>query len=108
LEQLEGFVVEKRALALFYLTELAPALNVFHEPAGCRSNYWLNAVICDDQAMRDAMLVETNAAGVMARPVWALMTRLPMHEGALRGPLDTSEWLAARVVNIPSGVRGNV
>ncbi|MCF8516732.1 MAG: LegC family aminotransferase [Rhodobacteraceae bacterium] len=106
LERLDGFVTEKRALAAFYRTELGDTLNIFAEPEGCRSNYWLNAVICDDAVMRDAMLAETNAAGVMTRPIWALMTRLPMHRSALRGPFDLSEWLAARVVNIPSGIWG--
>lgn len=106
LEQLDEFVAEKRSLAAFYAVELGGLVQVFQEPDGCRSNYWLNAVICEDQAMRDAMLAETNAAGVMTRPIWALMTRLPMYADALRGPLDTSEWLAARVVNVPSGIRG--
>jgi dTDP-4-amino-4,6-dideoxygalactose transaminase len=107
LEQMETFVAEKRALAAFYTLELKGRLRLFHEPEGCRSNYWLNAVICEDQVMRDAMLAETNAAGVMTRPIWALMTRLPMYADALHGPLETSEWLAARVVNIPSGIRSS-
>jgi len=105
LERLDSFVAEKRALAAFYTAELKGTLRVFQEPEDCRSNYWLNAVICEDQAMRDAMLAETNAAGVMTRPIWALMTRLPMYADALHGSLAASEWLAARVVNIPSGIR---
>lgn len=106
LEQLEAFIAEKRALATYYAAELKGDLQVFTEPDGCRSNYWLNAVICQDRAMRDAMLAETNAAKVMTRPIWALMTTLPMYAGAARGPLDMSEWFEARVVNIPSSVRG--
>ena len=50
------------------------------------------------------MLVATNAKGVMTRPIWALMTRLPIHAHALKGPLPNSEWLEARVVNLPSSV----
>ena len=74
------------------------------EPEGCQSNYWLNAIICEDGAARDTVLTATNAAGVMTRPIWALMTRLPMYAGCDRGPLPMAEWLEARVVNIPSGV----
>ena len=107
LEQLEGFVAEKRALAARYAQALSGLVEVMAEPAGCRSNYWLNALICEDLAMRDAMLAATNAAGVMTRPIWALMTRLPMYVAALRGPLPVSEWLEARVVNIPSGIRSH-
>ena len=104
LERLEAFVVEKRALAATYAEALAGQFEVVVEPAGCRANYWLNAIICDDRAMRDAVLAATNAAGVMTRPIWALMTHLPMFQNASRGDLSMAEWLAARVVNIPSAV----
>jgi aminotransferase in exopolysaccharide biosynthesis len=106
LERLGAFLQEKRALARHYIDGLDGMIEVVREPDGCRSNYWLNAVICDDQAMRDALLAATNAAGVMTRPIWALMTTLPMFRDAPSGPLAMSEWLAARVVNLPSGIRG--
>jgi len=41
---------------------------------------------------------------VMTRPIWALMNRLPMFANARRGDLSQSEWLEARVVNLPSSV----
>lgn len=105
LEQLEAFVEEKRALALLYSEQVGNAgLQFFQEPEGCRSNYWLNAVVCEDRAMRDAMLNETNGAGVMTRPIWQLMNRLPMFSGALAGDLRNAEWLEARVVNVPSSI----
>ena len=50
------------------------------EPAGCTSNYWLNALIAKDRKHRDLLLEETNAAGVMTRPAWELMTRLKIYE----------------------------
>lgn len=106
LEQLDQFLAEKRALAQHYTTGLSGLIEVVQEPAGCRSNYWLNAVVCEDLAMRNAVLKATNAAGVMTRPIWALMTTLPMYAAAPRGPLPMAEWLAARVVNLPSGIRG--
>ena len=105
LEQLPAFLESKRALAQRYIqffegTNLQPIL----EPEHCRSNYWLNGVICEDPAQRDALLKATNEAGVMTRPIWALMTRLPAHANALAGPLDNAQWLEARVVNLPSSV----
>jgi dTDP-4-amino-4,6-dideoxygalactose transaminase len=48
------------------------------------------------------LLKSTNSAGVMTRPIWALMTRLPAYANALRGPLENAQWLEARVVNLPS------
>ena len=105
LEQLPAFLQSKRDLAARYIeffkgTDLQPIV----EPDDCRSNYWLNGVICQDGAQRDALLKTTNDAGVMTRPIWALMTRLPLFTNALRGPLDNAEWLEARVVNLPSSV----
>ncbi|KQT31163.1 aminotransferase DegT [Sphingomonas sp. Leaf412] len=105
LEQLDGFVARKRALADDYRTFLDGSdLTFVVEPDGCRSNYWLNAVICQDMAHREALLAATNREGVMTRPIWALMNNLGMYAGCRRGPLDTAQWLEERVVNLPSSV----
>ena len=105
LEQLPAFLASKRTLAARYIEFFKDSdLQPIVEPVGCRSNYWLNGVICQDGAQRDALLKATNDAGVMTRPIWALMTRLPIYANALRGPLDNAEWLEARVVNLPSSV----
>lgn len=103
LEQLMGFVDIKRALARRYQAALAGSdLQFIDEPADSRSNFWLNAVLCNDRAHRDAFLKDMNAAGVMTRPIWTLMSRLPMFANAPRGDLTNSEWLEDRVVNLPS------
>lgn len=105
LEQLPAFIASKRVLAERYIEFFKGGdIQPIVEPDDCRSNYWLNGVVCQDGAQRDALLKATNAAGVMTRPIWALMTRLPIHANALRGPLDNAEWLEARVVNLPSSV----
>lgn len=105
LEQLEAFIEAKRALATAYQNELsATNLAFVSEPEGCRSNYWLNAVVCEDKAHRDALLETTNQQGVMTRPIWALMNHLSMYENCRRGDLSNAEWLEARVVNLPSSV----
>lgn len=105
LEQLPAFLESKRDLATRYIEFFKGSdLQSIVEPADCRSNYWLNGVICQDGVQRDALLKSTNDAGVMTRPIWTLMTRLPLYTQALRGPLDNAEWLEARVVNLPSSV----
>lgn len=105
LEQLETFVQIKRELAAAYEDLFADtSLRFVKEPPGCRSNYWLNGVICEDRAQRDALLEATNRQGVMTRPIWSLMNHLNMYRGCRRGPLNNAEWLAARVVNLPSSV----
>jgi aminotransferase in exopolysaccharide biosynthesis len=105
LEQLETFIEAKRALAVAYEEFFSDTNLAFvNEPANCRSNYWLNAVICEDKAHRDELLATTNKQGVMTRPIWALMNHLAMYQSCRRGDLSNSEWLEARVVNLPSSV----
>lgn len=105
LEQLPSFLASKRVLALRYIDFFKCSdLQSIVEPKDCCSNYWLNGVICHDGKQRDELLKSTNKSGVMTRPIWTLMTRLPLFANALRGPLDNAEWLEARVVNLPSSV----
>lgn len=105
LEQLEAFIANKRVLAAQYATHLSGSdLQFVIEPEACRSNYWLNAVVCDSREQRDHLLKSTNDAGVMTRPIWALMNRLPAYAHCRQGPLIQAEWLEARVVNLPSSV----
>ncbi len=105
LEKLEAFIASKRVLADRYAALLqASDLQFVSEPPQCRSNYWLNAVICDSRAQRDALLAATNEKGVMTRPIWTLMNHLPIFAHCRKGDLSNSEWLEARVVNLPSSV----
>lgn len=107
MEQLPDFLAKKRALAEHYAAHLeASDLRFVREPADSRSNYWLNAVICEDREQRDALLKATNDSGVMTRPVWALMNHLGMFAHCRRGPLANAEWLEQRVVNLPSSAGG--
>jgi perosamine synthetase len=68
------------------------------------SNYWLQTLLLDaahaDQ--RDAVLAATNDGGLMTRPIWALMNRLPMYAKSPSAPLPVAESLEQRVINIPS------
>jgi aminotransferase in exopolysaccharide biosynthesis len=105
LEQLDGFLARKRELADVYRSLLrGNDMQFVDEPRDSRSNFWLNAVVCQDRAQRDELLQQTNAAGVMTRPIWTLMNKLPMFAHSRQGPLDHAEWLEARVVNLPSSV----
>jgi len=106
LEQLETFISAKRELADCYATHLKGSdLQFFTEPTDCRSNYWLNVVVCENKQERDALLKATNDNSVMTRPIWALMNHLPMYASSRKGDLTQAEWLEARVVNLPSSVK---
>ena len=106
LEQLDGFLVNKRATAEAYKAFFKQQqVAFFEERADEHCNYWLNAIILKDKSERDSFLTEMNAKAVMCRPIWQLMNRLPMFVNCERGDLSNAEWLEARVVNIPSGVK---
>lgn len=106
MEHLQEFVNNKRELARRYADFFMNTdITFFSEPNGCKSNYWLNAIILQDKFSRDRFLEETNDAGVMTRPVWQLMNRLPMFRKCQCGDLSNAEWLEERVVNLPSSVR---
>ena len=108
LEQLPRFVQRKRALAVRYQEALAdiPGIDVFHEAAFARSNYWLNLLLLKqpDMALRDAILQATHAAGVLTRPAWRLLSQLPMYAHCPHADLAISENLAARLICLPSSV----
>ena len=42
--------------------------------------------------------------GIMTRPIWIMMHKLPMFKHAQCGDLENSIWLNDRIVNIPSSV----
>lgn len=46
----------------------------------------------------------SNEHGVMTRPAWQLMNRLPMFKDCQTDELTNSIWFEERVVNIPSSV----
>ena len=103
LERLNDFVVKKRELAELYADFFRDeACEFVSEPSYASSNYWLNAVVCEDGVSRESILASTNEKGVMTRPVWQLMTRLPMYSNAISGDLATSEWFEKRLLNLPS------
>ena len=104
MEQLDYLINLKRNLAEQYKAFFAQTeFEFFTEPEHCRSNYWLNVIITKDRQQRDDILQYTNDHGVMTRPIWELMNRLPMFSHCQTDALENSIWLADRVVNIPSG-----
>jgi len=78
------------------------------EPLHSISNYWLNAILLPNRKERDRFLIFLNENGVMTRPAWELMNRLPMFKNTQIGILENAEYLAERIVNIPSSVKFNL
>ena len=105
LENLDNFVLKKRKLALAYSDFFINTPYAFmNEPENSKSNYWLNLIILGSKSQRDLFLNKTNINGVMTRPIWTLMHKLSMFKDSQCGTLTNSEWLAQRVVCLPSSV----
>jgi len=106
LENLRKFMEKKRELATIYADFFKNTTYDFvKEPINSKSNYWLNAIILKDKHQRDLFLDKTNSKGVMTRPIWTLMNRLPMFQNAQCSTLNNAIWLEQRVVNVPSSLK---
>ena len=107
LEHIEEYVASKRETAKAYeeFFKTIPDIEFFVDSPDTRSNYWLQVVILKDRDAQQEFLQYTNDNGVMTRPIWELMNRLPMFEHCENDGLKNTIWFADRVVNIPSSVR---
>jgi perosamine synthetase len=106
LEQLPDFLQAKRCLFRQYAAAFTGVTGVrlLAEPRGCRSNYWLQTLLLDElhAGRRDEVLAAANDAGLMTRPAWTLMHRLPAFAICPRMPLTVAESLESRLINLPS------
>lgn len=103
LTRLEERLAEKRRLAMAYKDLFRGSDPIFvEEPAGTRSNYWLNAIVCPTPELAEHWLETTNAAGVMTRPMWEPMHRSQVYKDCERGELPVTERQADCIVCLPS------
>ncbi|WP_433901926.1 LegC family aminotransferase [Sphingobacterium puteale] len=106
LEELEVFLADKRDLAASYAKLFKGlGLKFREELPESKANYWLMCVELENKAERESFLKHTNEVGIMTRPIWNLMHRLPMYANFQRDDQKNAEFLEERIVNIPSSVR---
>ena len=107
LENLEKILENKRKTAMAYKEFFAGSdIKFFDEPANCKSNFWLNAVVLPNKESQIKFLEDTNDNHVQTRPIWELMNRLEMFKSCECDDLTNAIRFADTVVNIPSGYRG--
>jgi dTDP-4-amino-4,6-dideoxygalactose transaminase len=106
LEQLGGFIENKRTLASEYNSYFKSIGIKFRtELPNTKANYWLMCVEFGNRAERDQFLKATNDAKVMTRPIWQLMFRSPMYVQCQKDEQKNAIFLEDRIVNVPSSVR---
>tara|TARA_X000000368_G_scaffold264012_1_gene209032 strand:- start:16658 stop:17806 length:1149 start_codon:yes stop_codon:yes gene_type:complete len=77
-------------------------INLVDIPKNTGWNYWLTSILLKNKKERDIFLEETNKQGIMTRPIWTLMYRLPMYRNVQRDSQKNAEYLEERIVNLPS------
>jgi len=105
IESLPKILNKKRAIAKKY-QEWGDenGIQFVKEHEYTKANYWLNTIITENIAQRDELLEETNNNGVMTRPVWTPMHKLPMNSHCQKIELTNTDWLNDRLVNVPSSM----
>lgn len=105
LENLNFFLKTKRELAYRYEAFFKENGVKFRtETKDTKANYWLMCIELENKTERDKFLEFSNDAGVMTRPIWQLMHRLPMYQNCQTDSQKNSKFLEERIINIPSSV----
>jgi len=108
LEKLPFILEKKRKLFGIYkkVFEGIEEVSLMSEPIGCSSNYWLQTLILQNgfENQLEKILEVTNINGFMTRPVWRLMHLLEIYKNNPKMDLTSSEKLAKKIINIPSGL----
>ena len=109
LEQLEGFVRIKRAVASRYEAGLrgVPGLTLMREARWARSTFWMYTVLVDEKRFgmdSRALLGRLAGKGIMTRPLWQPMHRSPAHAGAQSYHCETADRLYRDAISLPSSV----
>lgn len=110
LEDLDRRLEAKRQIYQRYVQAFAglEGVELLEEPVGCRSNFWmvsLRFTTSDPltaQAQRLKLLKAAHEIGILIRPIWTPLHKLPMYFDCPSGPLPIAENQASRVVNLPS------
>lgn len=106
LEQLDTRLAQKKKLFDAYSKTFhgLTGVRLFTAPEESVSNNWLVTLVLDTAKARDReqLLQALNDAGIMARPIWTPLHRLPMYVNNPSANLAQAEEIEARILNIPS------
>jgi perosamine synthetase len=106
LERIEDIINAKRLLLYSYNQIFSvDTVKLKPIPDDTDWNHWMISVELENLDQRDLFLSETNGVGVMTRPIWKLISSLPMYKECQRDDLKNSIWLEQRIVNVPSSVK---
>lgn len=106
LERIEEIIKKKRLLFNKYKTIFSETKDVrlFQEPANCRSNYWLNALILEKSKknLKNQFISSCHKNNILVRPVWELLNNLKYLNNFQKDDLSCSREMHSRIINLPS------
>lgn len=106
LETLPLKLSKKRELTELYIDAFAKltGVRIFEERAYAKSNYWLQAMILDNENLwaRDEILTQCQQQGLFVRPAWTPIHQLRPFKQFPRMDLNVSKLFAQSLINLPS------
>lgn len=107
LSRFDDFLKRKRVLAGKYKESAAKHKSFYfcEEPKDTKSNYWLNNIVVKDSASLEQLnevIGHCHEQGYQVRPIWTPMHQLDIYKNCPQMPLPNTEWLATRVISLPS------
>jgi perosamine synthetase len=101
LEQIEGILKKKRAIADWYRVNLSDLpLELQQEQAGTTHSFWMCSALAADSPTRDALRGHLSSNGIETRPVFHPAHTMPVFFSKERFPI--AESLSQRGFNLPS------
>lgn len=104
LEQIEGFIAQKREMYDFYKKKLdgKHGFRILPFVKDARCNKWFYSLyLKDGHYKRDEVIEALSAKRIQTRPIWSLVHEQPPYAGCEAYEVAKAEQMRAKIVNIP-------
>lgn len=104
LEQLQNIISAKKELYEQYRNYFknTKTIQLISENDESSWNYWMQSILFGDPYERDNFLKFTNENNIQTRAVWKPLHQLKMYEDCPKDSMKNTEYIAKRMVNLPS------
>jgi perosamine synthetase len=106
MEQIESFIIKKRAIAAAYnaIFKETPSVRIPLDSAEYANSYWLYSIIIDAKIDIDKMIEKLLEEGIETRPLFYPLHTMPLYRPFTRGNYPNSEQLMDKGLSLPSAV----
>jgi len=104
IRKLKSIIEDKRRLAKKYIEFGSQnGFEFFQEPLTCKSNYWLNTLICKDTVEVSAIQELSLAKNIETRKAFKPINEFLPYKNSLTDSLVNTKNFTSRLLNFPSG-----